>query len=228
MLQPGAIGTDCEDCHAASALPAGHAGYDPHGGKLHCSACHTTSVVTCYNCHFESQVQAHVKRPHRPLGDFVMLVNREKDGKVHTATFQSLTYQGKSFVAFAPYASHAVVKQGRACAACHAGEPVNGDNEAIRQYNESGVIRFTRWNAETNSLDWIRGVVPLPEDYAQSLQMAFLAFDGDPAAPLGQGSWSPLDTTTPDGSQMLFATPLTREQMKKLGFAGGAGPAGER
>ena len=219
MLQPGAIKADCAGCHAASDLPAGHADHDPHEGKLHCSACHTASVVTCYNCHFESQVRAHVKRAHKPLSGVVMLVNREEDGKFHTATFQSLTYEGKAFVAYAPFGAHTTVKKGRACTECHVGAPVGGENEAIRQYNESGVIRFTSWNEESGSLDWIRGVVPLPEDYAKTVQMAFLDFEGDLSLPPGRGAWSPLDQKTPDGTQMLFASPLTREQMEKLGFA---------
>jgi hypothetical protein len=122
-------------------------------------------------------------------------------------------------VAYAPFGAHSPVKKGRACTECHVGKPVGGENEAIRQYNESGVIQFTRWNAESGSLDWIRGVVPLPEDYAETVRMAFLAFDGDPSLPPGQGAWSPLDKAIPDGTQMLFASPLTREQMEKLGFA---------
>jgi hypothetical protein len=220
MLEPGAIDADCEDCHELSQLPAKHASYDPHKGKLHCTACHTATVVSCYNCHFESQVEAHVKRANRPLHDFVMLVNREKDGKVHPATFQSLTYKGDAFVAFAPYTAHTITKKGRDCKQCHVNKPVRGENEAITQYNESGVIRFTRWNEGKREIEWIRGVVPIPEDYETSFKMEFITFEGDPATPAGQdgSNWTAIGKDTWDGHQMMFATPLTRKQMKKLGF----------
>jgi hypothetical protein len=220
MLEAGVIDADCEGCHPATSRSASHGDHDPHEGALHCSACHVASVVSCYNCHFESQVRAHVKRAHRPIGDFTMLVNREKDGKVYPATFQSLTYQGEAFVAFAPYSAHAVTKRGRSCAECHVGDGFGEENAAIAQYNAEGIIRFTEWDAETRTLRWMRGVVPLPKDYRKRLRMAFLTFDGDPASPAGKGSgsWSPLDTDRWDGSQMLFARPLSREQMKKLGF----------
>jgi hypothetical protein len=198
-------------------------------------------VISCYNCHLESQVQAHVKRANRPLVDFVMLVNREKDDKVHTASFQSLTYEGNAFVAFAPYTAHTTTRTGRGCADCHVNEPAGetkpatgegmtatggssrpagATNEAIAQYNESGEIRFSTWNAEARSLEWIRGVVPIPEDYAATLKMDFLAFNGDPATPAGEDrqNWSSIGKDHWDGSQLFFASPLTREQMDKLGF----------
>jgi hypothetical protein len=225
ILEPGAIATDCVDCHGEADLPKSHASYDPHQGKLHCSACHVSTVISCYNCHFESQVEAHVKRANRPLHDFVMLVNREKDGKVHPATFQSLTYEGDAFVAFAPYGAHTVTGRARECGDCHANEPVNGSNEAIRQYNETGVIRFTRWNPDKREIEWIRGIVPIPEDFENSLKMEFITFEGDPATPAGEDgkNWAPIGKQTWDGHQLLFASPLTREQMTSLGFGAPSG-----
>lgn len=220
MLEPGAIGVSCTDCHPATALTARHAEHDPHDGALHCAACHVASVVSCYNCHFESQVEARIKRAHRPIDGFTMLVNRDKDGKVYPASFQSLTYRGKTFVAFAPYTAHAVTRRGRSCAECHYGDGYGRDNAAIAQYNAEGVIRFSEWDADTRSLSWMRGVVPLPKNYRKTLTMAFLDFEGDPAAPAGkdEGAWSPLGKDRWDRSHMLFARPLTRKQMNALGF----------
>jgi hypothetical protein len=221
LLEVGAIRASCDGCHPATDLPAEHGDHDPHEGALHCTACHVESVVSCYNCHFESQVRAGVKRANRPIDGFVMLVNREKDGKVHPATFQSLTYGGKAFVAFAPYAAHTVSKRGRTCGECHVGESYEGKNAAIAQYNAEGVIRFAEWDANDHTLRWMRGVVPIPEDYRETLRMDFLTFGGDPATPAGEGkaNWAPIGKDRWDGSQMLFARPLSREQMNKLGFA---------
>ena len=205
MLEAGAIQADCETCHPADALPASHARNDPHGGALHCSACHAETVVSCYNCHFESQVQAGVKRALRPIHGFVLLVNRSKDGKVHPATFQTLTYGGKSFVALAPYSAHTITAEGRACAACHGTR------------NDSG-LRFSWWNEESSGIEWRRGVVPVPEDWPSSLRMAFLSFEADPATPAGEANeaWSPLDSERADLAQMLFARPLRPEQIEKM------------
>jgi hypothetical protein len=47
-----------------------------------------------------------------------------------------------------------------------------------------------------------------------------MTFNGDPATPPGPeaGPWARIGKDSPDGSQMFFATPLTAEQMTKLGF----------
>ncbi len=218
LLESGAIDTDCAGCHPM--LPAEHAAKDPHGGKLHCAACHTASVVSCYNCHFDSQVLADVKRPLQGISDFVMLVNRDKDGKVYPATFASMTYGEKGFVAFAPYYAHAITREGRICSQCHnQATTAGGTNAAIADYNRTGAIQFARWDNIDKTLRWTHGVVPLPADYRKTFKIDFLKYDGDPAAPLGPVTqWSFLDDDW-DGAQMLYASPLTRQQMDTLGFA---------
>jgi hypothetical protein len=218
MLEPGAIKVDCDTCHsvALGTLPD-HSQYDPHGGKIHCDACHTQSVIACYNCHFESQVESHVKRAQRAIGDFVILVNRDKDNKVGTATFQSLSYEGNTWVALAPYHAHTTTAEGRNCADCHAN--IGGDIQAINEYNENGEIKFATWNSTDSTLEWVKGVVPLPEDYQTSFKMDFITYNGDPSDPPGPSkNWSTIGEDTWDGHQMFFATPLTKVQMSKLGF----------
>ena len=219
MLEPGAIDADCEDCHNDSGrpLPADHGSYDPHNGALHCAACHTVSVISCYNCHFESQVDAHVKRAKQPLSGFVMLVNREKDGKVFPASFQSVSYEGEAFVAFGPYAAHSITAEGRTCSECH--NNMGGANEAITQYNATGQMQFASWDDDGKVLSWLKGIVPIPADYESTLKMDFITYDGDPSDPPGPSTnWSSIGKDTWDLHQMFFASPLTRSQMEKLGF----------
>jgi len=210
MLEPGAIVADCEDCH--TSLPAGHSSYDPHNGALHCAACHAQTVISCYNCHFESQVQAHLKRAKQQLHNFVILANRAKDGKVGTMSFQSLTYQGNSWVAFAPFHSHSITNQGRACADCH-------NNAVVQEYNSTGQIYFAKWNSNDSTLSYLQGVVPMPEDYQAAFKMDFLTYNGDPNDPVGPSkNWSYIGENTWDGHQMFFATPLTAAQHAKIGM----------
>lgn len=217
MLETGAITTACTNCHTSDKLPAGHAANDPHGGKLHCDACHVKSMVTCYNCHFESQVENHLKRAKQPIHDYVMLINREKDGKVGLANFQSLTYQGKSWVAFGPSHAHTVTEEGRKCAACHVN--FGGDVTAIKQYNETGKIQFTTWNSADSTLSWIHGVIPFPADYQTSFKMDFLTYKGNTSDPVASSkNWEYIGKNTWDGHQLLFAKPLTKVQMFKLGM----------
>ncbi len=216
MLEDGAIKTDCsnEGCHPS--LPEGHEPYDPHGGKLHCSSCHSKTVISCYNCHFESQVETHLKRAYKPINDFVLLVNREKDGKVYPASFQSLSYQDTSFVAFGPFGTHTITREGKKCADCHA-------NDVVKEYDQTGEIKFAEWNEADSALTWKHGIVPIPYDYESSFKMDFITYTGstaDPVAPSKQ--WAKIGKDTWDGGHMLFATPLTEEQMDKLSMDVGA------
>lgn len=220
MLEPGAIDADCENCHNDDApaelqLPDGHP--DPHGGKVHCAACHAQTVISCYNCHFESQVAEHVKRAKQPLKDFVILANREKDGKVYPMSFQSVTYDGNAFVAFGPFSPHTIMEKGRGCPDCHAN--FGGDIPAINEYNATGEIHFATWDEDTKTLSHLKGIVPMPADYETSFKMDFLTYTGDLAEPPHPGTdWEGIGKNTWDGHQMFFASPLTVEQMQKLGF----------
>jgi hypothetical protein len=220
MLEPGAIEVECEDCHTSggTAPMPDHTSYDPpsHNGKIHCAACHAKTVISCYNCHFESQVVMK-KRAKQQLFDFVILANREKDGKVYPMSFQSLTYHGNSWVAFGPYSPHTIDSVGRTCSDCH--NNMGDQNEAIKEYNSTGQIKFAKWNPADSTVSWIHNVVPMPEDYESSFRMDFLTYNGDSTDPVAPSkNWSPIGEDTWDGHQMFFASPLTKLQMAKLGF----------
>ncbi len=218
IFEPGAIKVSCADCHSESTgtMPD-HSSYDPHNGKLDCDACHMKSELVCYNCHFESQVEAQLKRPKQPIHDFIILGNNKKTGKVSGIGFQSLTYQGKAFVAFGPAHSHTITAQGRICSDCHAN--MGGQLEAIQQYNSTGEIKFAWWNDSDSTLSWIHGVIPFPEDFESSFKMDFLTYNGNPDDPVTSSkNWSAIGKDQPDGYQLLFAEPLTTEQMRKLGM----------
>jgi hypothetical protein len=166
-------------------------------------------VISCYNCHFESQLE-HVKRARTKIRDFMLLVNREKDGKVHPAAFQSLTYQDTAFVAYGPYTPHNITSTGRQCDDCHA-------NEHITEYMANGELKFVTFDEGTDTLAVLKGVVPIPVDYATTFKMDFITYDGNADDPLpGDGGWSSIGKDVPDGQHMLYATPLSEHQLEML------------
>ncbi|MBT8378283.1 MAG: T9SS type A sorting domain-containing protein [Ignavibacteria bacterium] len=216
MFDPGAITTDCENsgCHEGFTHPGSQ---DPHNGALHCTSCHASTNLSCYNCHFESQVLEHVKRAKQQITGFQILVNREKDGKVHPATFQSLSYEGNTWIAMGPSVAHTITKTGaRTCSDCH--QNFGGSIPAIEDWNANGEIQFASWNSSDSTLSWLQGIVPLPVDYKRSFKLDFITYNGDPSDPPGPSkNWSFVKGEA-DGFQLLYATPLTTTQMGKLGM----------
>lgn len=216
MFDQGAITTDCSNsgCHEGFTHPGGQ---DPHNGALHCTSCHASTNLACYNCHFESQVLHHVKRAKQQITGFQILVNREKDGKVHPATFQSVSYEGKTWIAMGPSVAHTIVKEGaRTCGDCH--NNMGSGVAAIEDYNADGIMQFATWNSSDSTLSWLQGIVPLPLDYKRSFKMDFITYNGDPSDPPGPSkNWSFVKADA-DGFQLLYATPLSMTQMAILGF----------
>ncbi|MBI9071597.1 MAG: T9SS type A sorting domain-containing protein [Melioribacteraceae bacterium] len=213
MLEDGAIDADCSTCHTEESLPAGHSDSDPHDGKLHCTTCHAETVITCYNCHLESQVEHHVKRAKAKVKGFMILVNREKDNKVYPATFQSLSHDGNSWIAMGPYTSHSIQSEGRVCADCHGSENVTA-------YKTNGELKFATWNEADSSLATLTGIIPLPKDYATKFKMDFIKYDGNTSDPAGpSNNWSKIGKDVADGFQLDFATPLTDGQITALSIA---------
>jgi hypothetical protein len=215
MLVPGAIGARCEHCHEPAKLsPASHA---VHGDRLACAACHVKSVLTCNNCHFETElaVNGKFKRPISQGRGFVMLLNRKGSGpggkdQVYPATYQSLVYKDKTFYTVAPFFSHTIMEKGRPCKDCH-------ESAVLKEYDKTGKIPVATWNPTKKSLDEVQGIVPIPPDWAEALQFDFADFTGDVTQPGQKDKWVFLKKGA-DLTQMLqtVAAPLTKEQLDKL------------
>ncbi len=215
MNAPGATEVSCdnEGCHPAATL-SNIAEHAQHLADVYCTACHVKTVVTCYNCHFETEVQAHKKRFYGPppMNGFVMLVNGEKQGKVTTASFQSLTYQDTTFYAVGGFSGHTITATGRTCTDCH-------NTSLVQDYKTTGEIPVVTWDATEGKLNTTQGVIPVPPDWQTALKLDFVKFKGSPEDPLDSpvnpANWEFLKTGA-DASHMLFATPLTADQMSKL------------
>ena len=64
------------------------------------------------------------------------------------------------------------------------------------------------------------GVIPVPEDWATAFQFAWLDYTGDPETPVADTDpalWVNIEDGPAAMTQMLFATPLTAQQMSALG-----------
>ncbi len=191
MRQQGAMETECEDCHAEVYSSASHT---VHGDKLSCSACHTRRVVTCYSCHFEDYVTKDGLKTSIPITDWSFLVNYQE--QVTSGNLLATAYQGKTFVTYAPFFSHSVMKQGRSCSECHG-------TEIARRLNR-GKLKLT-W-VEKGELQSAKGVIPIAEG---KLDLVFLEHK--------DGEWLPIkNAPAPMVQYSAYGTPISDEQLKKL------------
>jgi hypothetical protein len=217
FLESGALDARCESCHTTLASNIYHS---KHAATVSCSACHVKSVSSCYNCHFETEIQIDKKRffAQAPRTGFKMLMNWE--GKVHTATFQTLSYEGNTFVAIAPFFGHSITRDDIHCGDCHLFG--DGGNPILREYQFTGKIVVTRWDpAATGAARLVgpTGVIPIVPDWQSALQFDFLTYTGSPSDPVNGPAnlplWDYLKTGA-DGSHIVYGTPLTAEQMEHL------------
>lgn len=215
MYAPDAIEADCQNCHEGFATD-NNISHSLHRTTLDCSACHLETAQTCYSCHYESFTdgggQYRVLTRH---SDFVMLVN-DQNGKVHTATYQTIPFKGKTYVGITPNMTHTIMKaeDARKCKDCH-------NNEAVQQYREEGKITVAKWDEKKKSL-WLRkGVIPVPPEWSYRLIFDQITFTGKPTDTVPDypandpENWTYVGSI-PDRTNIFAAEPLTREQMDKL------------
>ncbi len=215
FLDPGAVHVSCDGCHregGEAPAPPASTPHSVHGGKLDCTACHSQTTVTCFNCHFESIATAHVKRMYGPVHGYQLLLNRKLENgetRVYSGTFMAVTYRDESFYVLAPFRSHTLQKEGRACNECHA-------NANLQQYRETGTMTLTRWDPERRRVIMPQGVIPVPPDWQEALLIDFVTYTAeDLAAPTDPEKWEFLKSGA-DVMQLYYAEPLTEEQMQKL------------
>lgn len=200
MLEPGAIDPKCQDCHAQVE---NHLFHSAHSETVDCAVCHAQSVISCYNCHFETEVQAKKKIAYGQMKGWNFLINR--DGKVHLANFQSVMWGGETMVGFGPFYAHTISRNAvKACDDCHGAPSVN-------RWFQDGKIDVVTWDAAQGKLVNRKGFIPVPPNFEQG----GLIFDFVNLDRVGGSVWSYLERG-PDRVQLLYGTPLTQAQMQKL------------
>ena len=211
LKEPGAVKVKCVDCH--SNLPS-NTSHSVHNAKVDCAACHAVSILTCASCHFETLLATGKNRAINQIKGYRLLV--KKEGKVRLGGFMTHTYDGKANVIINSYHSHIITKNATTCSDCHnnmgAGVP------AITEYNNTGKMTLTTWNATTKKIVGPTGVVPLTADWFGAIKLDFATYTGDPNIfPSDPNAWVYLKSTF-DNAHLFFAEPLDSSTLVKLGF----------
>lgn len=208
QLDHGAMDTNCQNCHLS--VQDYNEAHFQHIDTVDCSACHAESVVTCNDCHFDSQIAGGGRRYYTPaVSGFTFLVRSKYSGKIVTATMQTLVYQDKSFVVIAPYTAHTVTGKARPCADCH-------DSANMKAYFANGKLAITQWNASANELNTISGVIPVPPDWQTAFTFDYVTYTGNAADPVTDPNAWVFAKSSTDLRQMLFAEPLTTAQIEAM------------
>ena len=192
----------CQQSGCHETIPA-NTFHSTHGAdEFECQACHAKAVNTCYNCHFESEIDLHTKIPFGRISTWKFLVRNAENDKITVGNMQTLTYHGKAFYAVAPYYAHTIYDgAGMTCGTCHS-------SAAVTEYRTTGKITMTQFNNDTKTLTNMQGVIPIPTDWTTALKFDFLTKDAG-------GAWI-LQSQAPDGTQMLFAEPINITNMPTL------------
>lgn len=204
MLEEGAIDAKCTNCHGD---PPGNSYHNIHLDAVDCTACHIQSVVTCNNCHIETELETGAKLAYGQFRDWKFLLNR--DGKVHVGNYQSVVFEDKTIVAFGPFYAHTIARNAVSCGDCHG-------NESVEDWFDDGVIDVVTYDEgigdpNGKNLTWRRGIIPIPPNYFEG----GMRFDFVTLTAVGSGQWEFVKTGA-DIYQLLYGSPLTQEQMEKL------------
>ncbi|MGD8698699.1 MAG: hypothetical protein PVJ43_05375 [Gemmatimonadales bacterium] len=195
--EAGAIDVRCENCHASPPDNPYHAG---HAESVDCSACHMQGLITCYNCHYQTDLPEGASQLLTQVRDWRLLVNRR--GKVHPANLQSMIYQGNKLLLMAPGYGHTIARNAvSGCGDCHA-------NSNVLDLDDDSVLVVAGFDG-AGSVKTAQGYVPIPFNFETALAFDFLVYDAETEA------WSLLSRGQ-DVTQFMFAQPLSDEQLKKL------------
>lgn len=207
MLEPGAIRAQCENCHPLSTLP-GNSYHAQHKDEISCSACHMQGLVTCYNCHLNTEINTGAKVAMGQFAPWKFLVKRTTTGKIDAANFMTIVYDVpasedvKGHVVIAPFYAHTIGRDAIRCADCH-------DNPYVQEYQISGKMTLTTWDERTQRAapnllpPGQTAIIPVPENWRTAFQFVF----GTINQPGNPPTWRQVSPSAV-GRQMLFAEPL--------------------
>lgn len=201
MRHPKSIRVTCEECHVHQEMPA--PAFDPateshgvHGDRLSCTACHMSNATACMNCHFDRFLESGTRKGNfLPMKDWMLLVNHED--QVTAGSAMTLVSENRPFLAYAPYFTHSITAEGRACADCH-------DNAAVRRIAAGETVPVLAFR--DGAVEPWQGVVPL---VPENLDFVFLNRT--------DAGWEPIPgDPEPKVQFAAYGRPLTAEQFDML------------
>jgi hypothetical protein len=208
MLEPGVITAKCENCHDPATLADANDFHEKHLGEtaqlapIECSACHMQSVVSCVNCHFNSEIDGDGKIAYGQFKNWKFLVKNENTGYIAPANVMTLIYfhpddqDYKAHIVFAPFYGHTIDRNAITdCDDCH-------DTVALQEYETNGEINVVTWDDEQEGFTHIEGIIPVPPDWETTLKFDFANLEQ-----LDPRLWVKVEPAEIQ-RQMLFATPL--------------------
>ena len=95
---------------------------------------------------------------------------------------------------------------------------VIADVRVIQKYKNDGKITVTKY--ADGELQGPSGVIPVPPDWETALIFDFLDYTGDPADPQTDPALWQFLKTGADGTQLLYGTPLTQQQLNSAQVLG--------
>lgn len=194
-IYDGVIENKCESCHKNISQSQSHTVHE----NLDCSACHVSTQIACFNCHFESG------KINTGMKDYILLAKNTLTQKIQAVNYMGLSFGDRTFLAISPYKAHTITREGRKCGDCHA-------NYNVQYYMKNKKIALTWWDERSGMLNNAKGVIPVPPDWQKSITADFAGFD--PSLNKNRG-WFLLKRGI-DRKQMLFLEPLDDAAMKKL------------
>ncbi|MBE0617490.1 MAG: hypothetical protein IH608_06140, partial [Proteobacteria bacterium] len=200
MFEEGAIDAKCENCHETRENNLFHS---THEGTVACTLCHMQMVLSCYNCHVAGALLTPPEKvARRRILDWKFMVNYK--GKVAPANVFTAVYGQETFAAIAPYTTHTIARNAvKGCGDCH-------KSAIMADLDADGVLKLATYDPATTNVKNLKGFIPVPYNYEDAFKFDFLSYDR------ATKKWSLLEENGPDRFQMLYAQPLTREQMNKL------------
>jgi len=195
--EAGAIDARCEDCHAS---PADNPYHVAHAESLDCSTCHMQGLITCYNCHYQSDLPEGRSQLLRQVRNWRLLVNRR--GKVHPGNMQSMIYQGNKLLLLVPAFGHTIARNAVSdCGDCHA-------SANVLDLDDDSTLVVAEFDGAAD-VNTTQGFIPVPFNYETALVFDFLVYSEE------TGAWSFLSRGQ-DVTQFIFAEPLSDVQLQKL------------
>lgn len=191
------FGKYCTDagCHDGDLSTV--SAHSTHGNLIECSACHSQYTTTCYNCHFDTEIEVDSKKAYPAAPNWKFLVKR--DGKIRLGAFMTLINDDTTgHIVVAPYYSH-TIDPSPGCD-CH-------NSDMMAEYNASGTMTISTWNSVDDKVDFTTGVIPITTDWKTAIQNVFVNLDSP-----GGSVWSEatMDTVS---KQILLCEPIPTAEL---------------